>query len=102
MTRDRDYEEARAEVGRLRAALKQLEGWDMLILAPDGSGAVTADAPWARKVIAAALGDEEEPMTVPRRCICCDLPLGSEEHLKGGCPACRREELDRERQENPS
>jgi len=47
---------ARAEIGRLRAALLELQGWDMLTLTPDGKGCATADAPWARALIAEALG----------------------------------------------
>lgn len=40
---------------RMRTALQRLAEWDMLTLTPDGHGAVTADAPWARKLIAEAL-----------------------------------------------
>lgn len=47
---------------RMRDALLKLEQWDMLTLDSDGHGAVTSDAPWARKLIADALrckGDAE-------------------------------------------
>jgi hypothetical protein len=50
---------ANAENERLRAALRQLAEWDMLSLRADGHGAATADAPWARALIAAALDSGE-------------------------------------------
>lgn len=49
-----------AEIERLRWALTTLERWDMLTLNPDGSGAATDDAPWARKLIADALAHHAE------------------------------------------
>lgn len=48
-------ERAEAENARMRAALETLQQWDMLSLAADGHGAATADAPWARALIAKAL-----------------------------------------------
>jgi len=50
-----EVERLRTENERLRNALAQLEQWDMLSLRPDGHGAATADAPWARDLIAKAL-----------------------------------------------
>lgn len=40
---------------RLRAIFTALEHWDMLTLRPDGYGQATADAPWAREMIARGL-----------------------------------------------
>lgn len=46
---------ARWRAAKMRAALTSLEAWDMLGLTSDGRGAITADAPWARALIADAL-----------------------------------------------
>lgn len=49
MTLDRETRD------RLRAIFTALEHWDMLTLRPDGYGQATADAPWAREMIARGL-----------------------------------------------
>lgn len=53
------------EIAAVHRALSALEQWDMLTLNPDGTGAATADAPWARKLIAAALVVLEQDEWVP-------------------------------------
>lgn len=47
--------EAWAERDRMRSVLTTLEQWDMLTLDGEGHGVATADAPWARELIAKAL-----------------------------------------------
>ena len=42
-------------IKEMQMALSMLEQWDMLTLDADGHGQATADAPWARSLIAKAL-----------------------------------------------
>lgn len=49
------YHECQAAANKVMAALLMLERWDMLTLNDDGKGAVCADAPWARALIADSL-----------------------------------------------
>jgi hypothetical protein len=48
---------SRARIAKMADALHTLERWDMLTLDHDGHGVATADAPWARRLIAGALDD---------------------------------------------
>ena len=47
--------DAEAKIIAMRVVLRSLEQWDMLSLDEDGRGVATADAPWARTLIARAL-----------------------------------------------
>lgn len=71
----------------MRDALVRLEQWDMLSLASDGHGAVTADAPYFRQLIAdalaAGLGDSP-PTVLSVVCAVCGGPSGVERVAEAG------------------